>query len=43
MQVAESIDHVERIPSLKAAKRLADDWCKEAPNNRTALVYEMEK
>ena len=42
-QVAETIDHVDGIPSRNEAKRLADEWCKSAPNNREAFIYEMTK
>lgn len=42
-QVAETIDHVDGLPSYNAAKRLADEWRKSAPNNREAFIYEMEK
>lgn len=41
MQVAETIDHVDGIPTRSEARRVADEWCKEG--NRTALVYEMIK
>lgn len=41
MQVAETIDHVDSIPTRKEAQRIADEWCKKG--NRTAIVYEMIK
>ena len=40
-QVAETIDHVDCIPTRKEAQRVADEWRKEC--NRTAIVYEMIK
>ena len=40
-QVAETIDHVDCIPTRSEAQRVADEWCKEC--NRTAIVYEMIK
>lgn len=42
-QVAETIDHVDCIPTHDEAKRLADEWCRSAPNNREAFIYKMEK
>lgn len=41
MQVAETIDHVDCIPTRSEAQRVADEWRKES--NRTAIVYEMIK
>ena len=43
MQVAETIDHIDGIPTRDEAKRLADAWCRSAPNNREAIIYEMIK
>ena len=42
-QVAETIDHVDCIPTRKEAQRVADAWCRSAPNNREAIIYEMIK
>ena len=42
-QVAETIEHIDGLPTRRAADNFAHKWCQEAPNNRTALVYEMEK
>ena len=42
-QVAETIEHIDGLPTRRAADDFAHKWCQEAPNNRTALVYEMEK
>lgn len=41
MQVAETIDHVDCIPTRSEAQRIKDEWCREG--NRTAIVYEMTK
>ena len=41
LQVAETIDHVDCIPTRKEAQRIADEWCKNS--SRTAIVYEMIK
>ena len=43
LQVAETIEHVDGLPTRRAADDFAHKWCKEAPNNRTAFVYEMEQ
>lgn len=42
-QVAETIEHIDGLPTRRAADDFAYKWCQEAPSNRTALVYEMEK
>lgn len=42
-QVAETIEHIDGLPTRRAADDFAHKWCQEAPNNRTAFVYEMEK
>lgn len=42
-QVAETIEHIDGLPTRRDADNFAHKWCQEAPNNRTALVYEMEK
>lgn len=42
-QVAETIDHVDCIPTYNEVKKLADEWCRSAPNNREAFIYKMEK
>ena len=42
-QVAETIDHVDCIPTREEANRLAHEWCESAPNNREAFIYEMTK
>lgn len=41
MQVAETIDHVDCIPTRSEAQRIANEWCRDG--NRTAIVYEMIK
>lgn len=42
-QVAETIEHIDGLPTRRAADDFAYKWCQEAPSNRTAFVYEMEK
>ena len=42
-QVAETIEHIDGLPTKQAADNFAYKWCQEAPSNRTAFVYEMEK
>ena len=42
-QVAETIEHIDGLPTRRDADNFAHKWCQDAPNNRTALVYEMEK
>lgn len=42
-QVAETIEHIDGLPTRRDADNFAHKWCQEASNNRTALVYEMEK
>lgn len=42
-QVAETIEHIDGLPTRRAADEFAYKWCQEAPSNRTAFVYEMEK
>lgn len=42
-QVAETIEHIDGLLTRRDADNFAHKWCQEAPNNRTALVYEMEK
>lgn len=42
-QVAETIEHIDGLPTRRAADDFAYKWCQEAPNNRTAFVYEMEQ
>lgn len=42
-QVAETIEHIDGLPTRRDADNFAHKWCQEAPDNRTALVYEMEK
>lgn len=38
--VAETIDHVDCIPTRSEAQRIADVW-RSKGDNRTAIVYEM--
>lgn len=40
-KVAETIDHVDCIPTRTEAQRIATEWCRTG--NRTAIVYEMNK
>lgn len=42
-QVAETIEHIDGLPTRRDADNFAHKWCQEAHNSRTALVYEMEK
>ena len=42
-QVAETIEHIDGLPTKRDADDFAYKWCQEAPSNRTAFVYEMEK
>lgn len=42
-QVAETIEHIDGLPTRRDADNFAYKWCQEAPSNRTAFVYEMEK
>lgn len=42
-QVDETIEHIDGLPTRRAADDFAYKWCREAPSNRTAFVYEMEK
>lgn len=42
-QVAETIEHIDGLPTRRDADNFAHKWCQEAPNNRTAFVYEMEQ
>lgn len=42
-KIAETIEHIDGLPTRRAADDFAYKWCQEAPSNRTAFVYEMEK